>query len=509
MKSESYLRVDRISKEFPGVQALDQVTFVVREGDIHAVVGENGAGKSTLMKILAGVFPNGSFGGEFLIGSEACVFKNSLEAEAAGIVMIPQELAVVNELSVAENMFLNAWPVSYGMIAWAKLYQRALEMIDKLAIDVDPSTPIKKLGAAKQQLVLVAKALAKNVRILILDEPTSSLSETEQGVLFNRLRKLRDQGITSLYISHKLEEVMAISDKVTVLRDGKHVATRDAAELTREAIVRLMVGRPITQMYPRQIRALGDTAMQIENLTLYHPDLKETKVVNNASFGVKAGEILGLYGLIGAGRTELMHGIFGAWPGRVECTKLEVGGKSADIASPAQAMARGIGLLTEDRKRSGIVEGKDVKTNITVASLRKVSNGPLLDATKERILAERLVQALNVKTPSLETNVENLSGGNQQKVLLARWLGAEAKILLLDEPTRGIDVGAKVEIFRLLNQLAADGVAIVFVSSELPEILGIADRILVMHEGELQASIPWQEATEEMVMHHATGHKQN
>jgi D-xylose transport system ATP-binding protein len=502
-----YLNLSGISKSFPGVQALDGVSFAVQRGHVHAIVGENGAGKSTLMKILAGVYSEGSFAGEFSIEGKACHFKTSLEAEAAGIVMIPQELAVVSELSVAENMFLNAWPTSWGTISWPRLYQRAKEMIEKLRIDVDPLVPIKKLGAAKQQLVLIAKALSKNVKLLILDEPTSSLSESEQEILFDRLRQLRAHGITSLYISHKLEEVLKISDRVTVLRDGKLVGTWNTADLTREEIIRLMVGRSITQMYPRELRSAGSIALEVDELTLFHPDLKEIKIVDRASFSVRAGEILGIYGLMGSGRTELMQGIFGAWPGKVECRSLKVGGELVGISSPGQAMRYQLGLLPEDRKRSGIIEGASIAANITVACLERVSTGPVVSQMREHALAEKLVKELNVRTRSVETNIETLSGGNQQKVLVGRWLAAESKILLLDEPTRGIDVGAKVEIFHLLNRLAAEGAAIVFVSSELLEVLGVADRILIMHEGYLQGSIPWKQATEELVMQYATGHK--
>jgi ABC-type sugar transport system ATPase subunit len=507
VSNDTYLNLVSISKAFSGVRALDDVSFAIQAGDVHAIVGENGAGKSTLMKILAGVYPHGSFSGEFSVEGTECRFKNTLEAEAAGIVMIPQELAVVSELSVAENMFLNAWPTSLGTISWPTLYHRAKKMIEKLQIDVDPRIPIKKLGAAKQQLVLIAKALSKNVKILILDEPTSSLSDSEQEILFDRLRQLRDHGITSLYISHKLEEILAISERVTILRDGKVVGTWKTADVTREQIVRFMVGRSITQMYPRELRSPGPTALEVEELTLFHPDLKDTKVVDKASFSVRAHEIVGVYGLMGSGRTELMQGMFGAWSGKVECRSLKIAGEEVSISSPGQAMRYRLGLLPEDRKRSGIIEGASITANITAACLEKVSTGMVVSRERERALAEKLVRELNVRTRSIEAKIENLSGGNQQKVLVGRWLAAESKILLLDEPTRGIDVGAKVEIFQLLNRLAASGAAIVFVSSELLEVLGIADRILIMHEGQLQGSICWQEATEELVMQYATGHR--
>ena len=508
VKESVYLQVEGISKSFPGVQALQEVTFRVQEGDIHAIAGENGAGKSTLMKILAGIYAQGTYDGKFLLEGKECRFRSSLDAEAAGIAMIPQELAVVNELSVAENMFLNAWPTRFGCVEWPKLYHNAKAMISKLKLDVDPETPIKKLSAAKKQLVLIGKAISKNVRVLILDEPTSSLSESEGEILFERLKELKAHGVTALYISHKLEEIKAISDAVTVLRDGKLVETRKTDDVTSHDVVRLMVGRPITQMYPREERSPGPVALEVDELTLYHPDVKTTKVIDNVSLSLRSGEIVGLYGLMGAGRTELMQALYGAWPGSWTAKKFQIGERSVKPTKPKQAMSYGLGMLTEDRKRSGIIPGKDLAVNITVTCLEKVSRAQILNHTQERILAEKLVQDLKVRAASVAVNIETLSGGNQQKVLVGRLLAADARILLLDEPTRGIDVGAKVEIFRLLNRLAADGAAILFVSSELPEVLGVADRILVIHEGRIQCSVPWREATEERIMHHATGQGQ-
>jgi ABC-type sugar transport system ATPase subunit len=504
-EDSDYLEVDGISKGFPGVQALQGVSFTVQRGEIHAVAGENGAGKSTLMKVLAGLYAHETYEGKFLLEGKEGRFRSSLDAEAVGIVMIPQELAVVNELSVAENMFLNAWPIRFGRVEWPTLYRNAKAMIRALKLDVDPETPIKKLSAAEKQLVLIGKAISKNVRLLILDEPTSSLSESEREILFVRLKELKAKGVTALYISHKLEEIMAISDAVTVLRDGKLVETRRTANLTPQEIVRLMVGRPITQMYPREERSPGQIALEVEELTLYHPDLKTTKVIDNASFSLRSGEIVGLYGLMGSGRTELMAALYGAWPGAWTAKKFQISEKPLKPAEPKHAMSHGLGMLTEDRKQSGIIPGKDLTVNITVTCLEKVSRAQILNRTQERVLSEKLVRDLKIRAASVAVNIETLSGGNQQKVLIGRLLAADARILLLDEPTRGIDVGAKVEIFRLLNGLAAAGAAVLFVSSELPEVLGVADRILVIHEGKIQTSIPWQEATEERVMHHATG----
>ena len=500
-----FLQLNHITKVFPGVRALDDVTLSIQQGEIHSIVGENGAGKSTLMKVLAGVYPHGDYQGDVLVEGQVCEFDNIMDAEALGVVMIPQELNVISELSVAENMFLNVWPGSGGLISWDELRQQASEMIDSLGIGVDPDTPIKELSAAKQQLTLIAKALSKNVRILILDEPTSSLTDAEIDILFNRLQLLKSRGITSIFISHKIAEVMRISDRVTVLRDGEKVATENKSDLKSEDIVRMMVGRSISQMYPREERDTGEVMLEVRGMTLYHPEIPDTVVVKDASFEVKAGEIVGLFGLMGAGRTELLAGVFGAWQGRRQ-GEVFVRGERASIASPQDAMRHGLGLLTEDRKRLGMVEGKSVRVNITLASLDRVSNWLSVINTDDEIdRSEGFVQELTIRTPSIEALVENLSGGNQQKVIVGRWLSAESSILLLDDPTRGIDVGAKVEVFHLLNKLAAEGSAIVFVSSELAELLGVADRILVMYEGELRANTPWQEATQESVMSYATG----
>ncbi len=507
MNDGASLRVERIGKAFAGVQALADVSFSTRRGEVHAVMGENGAGKSTLMKIIAGVYPFGSFQGTVSIEGSECRFDNVLDAEAAGIVMIPQELAVVGELSVAENMFLNAWPSRRGLVDWDSLYDLTRANLDRLGITVGFDTPMKLLSAAQQQMVLIAKALSKNVRVLVLDEPTSSLSAVEAERLFERLSQLRREGVTALYISHKIDEVMAISDSVTVLRDGMWVGTRPTSELEPADIVAMMVGRSIAQMYPRVEREPQESALSIEGLRTYRERVDDEPVLKNISFEARRGEILGIYGLMGSGRTELLTALFGAWNGPIRFDRFEIAGKPAVPRSPRVMMDLGVGLLTEDRKRSGIVPGKDIQFNLTLASLAKISAGSRLNPDLEREQTQRYVQELAVRTPTLDTAIDNLSGGNQQKVLLGRWLSADAQILLLDDPTRGVDVGAKVEIFHLLNELAGSGVAIVFVSSELPEVLGIADRILVMHEGELAAEFDWRDASEERVMEHAAGQR--
>jgi ABC-type sugar transport system ATPase subunit len=457
------------------------------------------------MKILAAVYPHGSYDGALFVEDRECRFSRVLDAEAAGIVMIPQELAVVGELSVAENMFLNAWPGRRGLIDWDELYDRTRRNIERLGIHVPFAAPMKSLSAAQQQMVLIAKALAKEVRILLLDEPTSSLSAAETERLFDRLRHLKAQGITALYISHKIDEVMAIADQVTVLRDGRWVGTRPTAAIDAAELVTLMVGRTISQMYPRVVRRPGRSAMRIRGLDVFDPEAPESRVLSAIDLEVHEGEIVGIYGLIGSGRTELLTALFGAWPGRISYDELTVGGQPADPASPKAMMRHGLGFLTEDRKKSGIVPNQNIQMNITLASLDKIAHGPLLSADLERLRAARYVADLAIKTPSIDTDIDNLSGGNQQKVLIGRWLSAESKVLLLDDPTRGVDVGAKVEIFHLLNRLAGQSAAIIFVSSELPEVLGIADRVLVMHEGRLVADLPHAAATQELVMHHAAG----
>ncbi|MEQ8964854.1 MAG: sugar ABC transporter ATP-binding protein [Azospirillaceae bacterium] len=505
---DAFLRVEHVSKSFGGVRALDDVGFEVAAGTVHAVMGENGAGKSTLMKILAAVHPHGSYEGRFLLDGRECRFARVLDAEAAGIVMIPQELAVVSELSVAENMFLNAWPGRRGLIDWEGLHDATRRALDDLGLDVAFDAKMKTLSAAQQQMVLIAKALAKNVRLLVLDEPTSSLSVTESDRLFDRLDRLRARGITALYISHKIDEVMAVADAATVLRDGCFVATRQREDLTAGDLVSLMVGRSIEQMYPRVERTPGAVALSVEGLTTHPPHVPETPdtaVLRDIDLAIRHGEILGLYGLVGAGRTELLTTLFGAWPGPVRFRSYAVDGRPVVPTSPAVMMGHGLGLLTEDRKRSGILPGKDIRSNLTLASLDKVSHGLLTSEALEWRRTEGYVRDLAIKTPSVATAIDDLSGGNQQKVLIGRWLSAESRILLLDDPTRGVDVGAKVEIFHLLNRLAGEGAAVCFVTSELPEVLGIADRILVMHEGRIVAELDWREATEESVMRHAAG----
>jgi len=503
-----FLRFDSIGKRFGGVTALDGVSFAVERGSVHAIVGENGAGKSTLMKIVSGVYPAGQYDGTFSMDGKACRFASVGQAEEGGIALIPQELAVIGDMTVAENLFLNAWPNRWGVVDWELLHNETRRHLDAIGLPVSFDTPMKSLSAAQQQMVLIAKALSKNARILVFDEPTSSLSLAETEVLFARIRELRARGITSLYISHKLDEIIAISDATTVLRDGRFVVTRPTDELTPDAIASHMVGRQMSSMYPRTERALGDTALDVRGLRAYpagQPESERRPVLHGVDLAVKRGEILGIYGLVGAGRTELLLSLFGAWPGRVTYDAFTVFGEEVAPASPEAMLRHGIGLLGEDRKKSGIIPNKSLRWNVTLASLRKISRAMVLDETVERVGSEKYLAELRVKAPSSDVDIDNLSGGNQQKVLIGRWLFAESRILLLDDPTRGVDIGAKVEIFEILNRLAAEGVAVVFVTSELPEVLGIADRIVVMHEGRIAAELDWREASEEKIIQFAAG----
>ena len=499
------IEMKNVTKKFPGVKALDSVDFSVEQGEIHALVGENGAGKSTLVKILAGVYRYGTYEGDILIEGQEQQFRNVNDAERAGIVMIPQELVILPQLSVAENMFLNNLPARGLSMSWQELYLNTQEMLDELHINTKPATPMRRLSAGQQQLVLIAKALLKTPQILILDESAASLPKADAALLFRNMRRLKEQGITCIYITHKIAEVVEVADRVTVLRDGRLVLCDYVSDMTEKSIVGKMVGREISQMYPREEREIGGPMLEVRNLTLQHPQDEDRSVVNDASFLIREGEIVGLYGLIGAGRTEMSKGIFGAWQGKKRSGKVLVNGKLTHIREPRDAMSYGIGLLPEDRKRDGLITGKSVATNVTIATSESISSRGVINRFLEYEIVKKQVDALSIKTPTFYSLVDKLSGGNQQKVIVARWLAANSKILLLDEPTKGIDVGAKVEIFHLLNELARDGHAILFISSELPEVLGVADRILVMREGSLVGDFDWREATEQTVINLALG----
>jgi len=502
--SDYILEMKGISKEFPGVKALDDVTFSVKRGEIHALVGENGAGKSTLMKILSGVYPTGDYSGTISIDGAERRFRDTKESEGSGIAIIYQELALVKGLSMVENICLGSEIAAFGVIDWNESYIRADKVLKKVGLNVNPAFPVSYLGVGEQQLVAIAKALSKDARILVLDEPTAALSEGESAKLLNILRTFREQGVTCIYISHRLKEVFEIADRITILRDGKTVATHEKTSLDENRLIALMVGREVANIYPRRPRSPGDVVLEVRGWTVYDPDINKT--VADVSFKLRKGEILGMAGLIGAGRTELVMSFFHFW-GRRSAGQIFLEGREIDPKDAGATIAAGISLASEDRKRYGLVLEDDIKKNISLASLKKISKYDVVNMLEEIKSAERYTKELNIKTPSIEQKAGSLSGGNQQKVVLGKWLMTLPKVLILDEPTRGIDVGAKVEIYNIINDLVDKGVAVIVISSDLLEILGVCDRILIMHEGRFTGDMTVKEATQEKIMHYATGGK--
>ena len=492
-----------ITKEFPGVKALDGVTFDLREGEFHALVGENGAGKSTLMKVLSGVYPAGTYDGEIRIKGEPIRFSNIRDAETAGIAIIFQELSLVKELTVGENIFLGKEPSSFGVINWGQIYQQAAKLLNDLNLPIDPRTPVGNLGIGQQQLVEIAKALSQEARILVLDEPTAALTESEVETLFSILEKLKARGVGMIYISHKLDEVFRMSDRITVLRDGRTVGTSETKNLNKEKVIALMVGREVGDIFPKISHQFGEVALEVKNFTAFDTET-DKKLVDDVSFSVRKGEVLGIAGLMGAGRSELLMAIFGAWQG-ARTGEVFVEGRRIEINSPRDAIKNGIGFVTEDRKRFGLLLEQTISDNLTLAGLKQISGIFLTNRLRETAAAKSAIQSLRVKANSPMSVAGTLSGGNQQKVVLGKWLLTHPKVLFLDEPTRGIDVGAKQEIYAEINKLAKEGLAIVLVSSELPEVLGLSDRIIVLHEGRLTGEFTRAEATPEKVMVAATG----
>ncbi len=488
------LEMRSITKRFPGVLALAEVSFDARPSEVHALVGENGAGKSTLMKILAGVYSRDS--GEIFFKGEAVNFSMPRQAQLAGIATIYQELNLVPQLSVTENIFLGT-ELEYGpLLNWAEMHRRSKALLAKLHLEIDPRRLVSSLGVGQQQMVEVAKALHQRADLIIMDEPTASLSRREINDLFAIIQELKAQGVAIVYISHHLEEAFEISDRITVLRDGRLVATRPANELNVNSLIRLMVGRDLSEQFPKEKIERGQEVLRVVGL-------KQGKVLQDISFSAYAGEILGIAGLVGAGRTEMVRAIFGADP--VDDGKIYVAGQRVTVNSPREAIRHGIALLTEDRKQQGLVLQFCVRDNITLSVLNRLARGLGINRKKETALAQHYIDSLAIKASSQEQLAVNLSGGTQQKVVLSKWLATQPRALIFDEPTRGIDVGAKVEIYKMMNQLARQGVAIIMISSELPEILGISDRILVMHGGRIRGELTGAEATEEKIMAYATG----
>ncbi|MEP6847492.1 MAG: xylose ABC transporter ATP-binding protein [Acidobacteriota bacterium] len=500
----SLLEMKAIVKEFPGVRALDGVSFTLEQGEFHSLVGENGAGKSTLMKVLSGVYPNGTYEGEILIDDQPRQFRTIRDSENAGVAIIFQELSLVKELTVGENIFLGQEPSRLGVINWSELYHKATKLLEDLNLKIDPRVQVGSLGIGQQQLVEIAKALSKKAKILVLDEPTAALTESEVETLFAILRKLKERNVGMIYISHKLDEVFAMSDRITVLRDGKTVGTHLAADLTKEKVIAAMVGREVGNIFPEAHHEFGEVALEVKNLTVYSPDVPDKRLVDNVSFTVRKGEVVGIAGLMGAGRTELLMAVFGAWRGKYS-REVRVDGRPVSVDSPLDAIKNGIGFVTEDRKRFGLILPQTILDNMTLAGLKSISGKLLTNRTREAIAAEGPMRSLHIKANSSMTVAGTLSGGNQQKVVLGKWLLTNPKILFLDEPTRGIDVGAKQEIYAEINKLAEQGMAIVLVSSELPEVLGLSDRVMVLHEGRLTGEFTRADATPEKVMSAATG----
>ncbi|MBP3477495.1 MAG: sugar ABC transporter ATP-binding protein [Lachnospiraceae bacterium] len=497
------LEMKNITKTFPGVKALDNVNLKVEEGEIHALVGENGAGKSTLMNVLSGIYPYGTYEGDIVYNGEVCKFNKIKDSEEKGIVIIHQELALVPYMSIGENMFLGNEQGKKNAIDWDKTYAEADKYLRMVGLAESSKVLVKEIGTGKQQLVEIAKALAKNAKLLILDEPTSSLNETDSKALLDLMLEFKKQGMTMIIITHKLNEVAYVADKITVVRDGSTIETMDkrTTEISEDRIIQGMVGRELTNRFPkREGVKIGDVNMEVKDWTVYHPLYPERKVVDNVSMNVRKGEVVGIYGLMGAGRTELAMSIFGQSYGTGITGTLKLNGKEVTLKNPKEAIKNKLAYVTEDRKGNGLVLTNPIKINTTLANLESISSHKVIDKDKEYQVAEEYRQKLRTKCPSVEQNVGNLSGGNQQKVLLAKWMFTEPDVLILDEPTRGIDVGAKYEIYCIINDLVAAGKSVVMISSELPEVLGMSDRIYIMNAAKIVGELRAEDATQEIIM---------
>jgi putative multiple sugar transport system ATP-binding protein len=502
--SKTILEMRNITKVFPGVKALDNVNFSVQQGEIHFVVGENGAGKSTLMKVLSGIYPTGDYEGEIIFNGAIVDFRKISDSEKAGLAIINQELALVPEMTVYENIYLAHEIKSNGIINWNQTIHKAAEQLDKVKLKVNPGLRVKDLNVGQQQLVEIAKALSKNVTLLILDEPTAALNENDSDNLLNLLVELKKQGVTSIMISHKLKEVTAIADSVTVLRDGKTISTISKSEINEDRIIKDMVGREINNIYPPREKYVDkEIVLETKNINSYD-FAKSKKVVKNANIVLRKGEVVGLAGLMGAGRTELALTIFGN-PKKYDTSgDVYIHGEKVNFKHPKDAIKHGIIYVSEDRKHEGLILKQDVKQNISIINLFSLSKNGIIDKNKEIMIAEKYCKDINIKTPSIQQIVENLSGGNQQKVSISKGLFSNPEILILDEPTRGIDVGAKFEIYTLINELINEGMSIIMISSELPELLAMSDRLYVVAEGKITGELSKAEATQENVMRLAT-----
>jgi putative multiple sugar transport system ATP-binding protein len=496
------LEMRSITKEFPGVKALDKVSLRVKAGEIHAICGENGAGKSTLMKVLSGVYPYGSYDGDIVYQGQVQQFRDIRASEHAGIVIIHQELALIPELSITENIFLGNEPTKRGVIDWAEARLRSLDLLARVGLRDDPDTPIKEIGVGKQQLVEIAKALNKSVKILILDEPTAALNESDSQHLLDLMLGLKAKGITCIIISHKLNEIEQIADSITIIRDGKSIETLDvkADGVDEDRIIKGMVGRTLESRFPDHTPKIGEVFFEVRDWNVAHPQIQDRMVCKNSSFYVRRGEIVGFAGLMGAGRTELARSIFGRSYGHFVSGRVYVNGKEVTLKSVHQAIDAGLGYVTEDRKSLGLNLLDDIKTTTVSANLEKISKNSVVDTNQEFAVAEQYRRSLRTKAPSVQEGVAKLSGGNQQKVVLAKWMFTDPELLILDEPTRGIDVGAKYEIYGIIQQLANQGKGVIVISSELPELLGLSDRIYTIFEGAITGVLNKGEASQESLM---------
>ncbi|MBD7918431.1 ATP-binding cassette domain-containing protein [Cellulomonas sp. Sa3CUA2] len=507
MDTEHILEMRGITKTFPGVKALSDVTLAVRRGEIHAICGENGAGKSTLMKVLSGIYPHGTYDGEIVLDGEVQEFRGIRDSERQGVVIIHQELALSPYLSIAENIFLGNERAARGVVDWNRTNSEAARLLDRVGLAERPDTRVSDIGVGKQQLVEIAKALSKEVRLLILDEPTAALNDEDSAHLLGLIEGLRAEGITSIIISHKLNEIESIADTTTIIRDGETIESLDMrgdVRVTEERIIRGMVGRPLDHRFPEHTPDIGEEVLRIEDWTVHHPVDQARKVVDGASLTVRRGEIVGLAGLMGAGRTELAMSVFGRSYGTRISGRLFRDGVEVTAATVQDAIRHGIAYATEDRKRFGLNLIDTVQHNISAASLDKLSRAGVVDREQESGIAEQFRKDLNIRTPTITALVGKLSGGNQQKVVLAKWLYADPDVLILDEPTRGIDVGAKYEIYTIINKLADAGKGVLVISSELPELLGVCDRIYALSQGRVTGEVARADATQEHLMHFMT-----
>ena len=498
MKNELILEMRNIVKRFPGVLALDQVNLNVYSGEIHALCGENGAGKSTLMKILSGSYDSSSYEGEILMDGKTVKFQNPRDSEASGIEMIYQEISMHLDMSITENIFLGRWSKAGAKIDWKRMNSEAQKYLDMVGLDIPAETVLRQLGASQQQLVSIARALSKTPRILVLDEPTSPLTQKEADKLFEIIHQLKEKGIACILITHKMEEVFTHADRVTVIRDGKTISTHLLQETSSHDIIRDMVGREITNFYPKEMVPIGDPILEIKNFSVRHPSIPGRKIIDDVSFELKRGEILGLAGLVGVGRSELVNAIFGS---DVKLSgQVIIDGEQVEIKKPKDAMNRGMALVTEDRKANGIIGGMSISENISLPNLKAVSKRGILKPSQEAAYGKKYYDELKIKAPSLSTLLQQLSGGNQQKVIIAKWMARAPKILILDEPTRGIDVSAKYEIYKIMVEMAKSGVGIIVISSELPELLSMADRILVIANKKIAGELDRNEFSQERIM---------